>query len=248
MRSDTPRHPGPQAAQAAHDELDRHAGARGTVQGLNDGRLGERVELRDDARGLARAGVLGFAIDLRDDRLVQAERRVQELAQLRNARESGELQEDLVNILADRLVGGQQSVIGVQAGGLRVIVARAQMAVAPQPLFLPAHDHHQLGVRLEAEDPVHDVRAGFLQLVRELDIGLFVEARAQLDDHRHVLVRLRRFHQGADDRRIAPRAIQGLLDRENLRICGRLLDEIRDGRETLKGMMQQHVSAAQRRE
>jgi hypothetical protein len=75
----------------------------------------------------------GFALDLRDDRAVQAERRLQQLAQPRHAREAGQLQKDLVNVLADRLIGGQQAVVGVEARGLRVIVAGAQVAVAAQP-------------------------------------------------------------------------------------------------------------------
>ena len=42
-----------------------HAGARGAVQRLDDGRLGERVQLGDDARRLAGARMLGLALDLR---------------------------------------------------------------------------------------------------------------------------------------------------------------------------------------
>ena len=45
---------------------------------------------------------------------------------------------------------------------------------------------------LEAEDAVHDVRPRLLQLVRQFDVGLLVEARPQLDDDRDVLARLRR--------------------------------------------------------
>ena len=63
---------------------------------------------------------------------MQAERRMQELAQARHPRESGELQEDLVDVLADRLVGGHQAVVGVQPRGLGVVVAGAEVAVAPQ--------------------------------------------------------------------------------------------------------------------
>ena len=147
--------------------------------------------------------MLGLAIDLGHDGLMQAERRMQEPSQLRHAREARELQEDLVDVLADRLVRGQQPVIGVEARRLRVVVARAEMAVAAQSLLLAAHDHHELRVRLEAENAVHDVGTGLLELVRELDVRLLVEARAQLDDHRDVLAGLRRFHQCAHDRGVA---------------------------------------------
>ena len=173
---------------------------------------------------------------------------MQELAQPRHPREPGELQEDLVDVLADRFIGGQQAVVGVKPRRLGVVIAGAEMAVAAQALLLAAHDHHQFGMGLEAEHAVHDVRAGFLQLVRELDVGFLVEARPQLDDDRHVLAGLRRFDQRADDRRIAAGSIQCLLDGEYLRVARRLLDEIRDRPESLERVVQQHVAGAQRRE
>ena len=160
----------------------------------------------------------------------------------------GELQENLVDVLADRFIGGHQAVVGVQARGLGVVVAGAEVAVAAQTPLLAAHDHDQLGMGLEAEHAVHDVRAGLLQLGRELDVRLLVEARTQLDDHGDVLAGLRRFDQRADDRRIAAGAVQSLLDREHLRIARGLLDEIDDRAETLERVMQQHVAGAQGRE
>ena len=98
------------------------------------------------------------------------------------------------------LVAGHQAVVGVQARGLRDGSCRCPVAIAPEPLVLAAHDHDELGVRLEAEHAVHDVRAGLLQLVRELDVRLLVEARPQLDDDRDVLAGLRGLDQRADDR------------------------------------------------
>src|SRR5580658_1617964 len=94
----------PQAAHAAHDEVDTHAGSRRAVQRLDDGGLGERVELGNDARGSACARVSALPLDPLEQRLMQAERRMQQLAQTRNAGEPGQLQEYLVNVLADRLV------------------------------------------------------------------------------------------------------------------------------------------------
>ena len=72
-----------------------------------------------------------------------------------------------------------------------MVVAGAEMAVAAQAVGFAAHDHRHLGVRLEPHHAVHDVRAGFLQAVRQLDVGFFVESRAQLDDDRDVLAGLR---------------------------------------------------------
>ncbi len=100
-----------------------------------------------------------------------------------------------MDVLADGFVGGHQAVVGVEPRGLGVVIAGAQMAIAAQAFLLAAHDHDQFCVGLEAEYAVHDVRAGFLQLGGELDVRLFVEARAQLDDDRDVLARLRGFDQ-----------------------------------------------------
>ena len=198
--------------------------------------------------GLPARACSRLALDLCDQRLMQAEGRMQELAQARHPREAGELQENLVDVLADGFIGGQQAVVGVEPRGLGVVIAGAEMAVAAQTLLLAPHHHHQLGVRLEAEHAVHDVRAGLLQLVRELDVRLLVEARPQLDDHRHVLAGLRRFDQRADDGGIAAGPVQRLLDGEHLRIARRLLDEIRDRPESLERVVQQHIAGAQRGE
>ena len=106
-------------------------------------------------------------------------------------------------------------------------------------------DH--LGVSLVADHAVHDVRAGFLQPVGELDIGFFVEARAQLDDHGHVLAGLRGGDQRIDDRRLVAGAIQRLLDREHVRIRGRAAQEVDHRAEAVERMVQQHVVLADRR-
>ena len=47
------------------------------------------------------------------------------------------------DVLADLLAGGHQRQVGVVAGRGRVVVARGQVAVAPQFFFLAAHDQHR---------------------------------------------------------------------------------------------------------
>ena len=84
------------------------------------------------------ARVLGLALDLLDDRFVQAERRLQQLGEPRRLREARQLQEQLVHVLADLRIAGEQAVVGVAARGARVIVAGAQVAVAAQ--CRPARD------------------------------------------------------------------------------------------------------------
>ena len=122
-----------------------------------------------------------------------------------------------------------------------MVVAGAEVAVAAQAAALAAHDHRHLGVRLVADDAVHDVGAGLLQAVRELDVRRLVEARAQLDDHRDFLAGLRGRDQRIDDRRIVAGAIQRLLDREHVRIGRGAAQEIDHRREDSERMVQQHV-------
>jgi hypothetical protein len=189
--------------------------------------------------------MLTLALDFREQRLMQAEGRVQQLAQARHPGQAGELQKYLVDVLADGLVGGHEAVVGVQPGGLRMVVAGAQVAVTAQALLLTPDHHEELCVRLVAEHAVHDVGAGFLKLVGEFNIGLFIEARAQLDDDRHVLAGLRGVRQCAHDGRVAAGAIQSLLDGQHLWVGGRLLDEIHDRSEALERLVQQHIAGAQ---
>ena len=73
------------------------------------------------------------------------------------------LQEELVEILADRLVAGEKTVVRVLAGRPGMVIAGAQVAVATKSVVLAPHDHDQLGVRLEAHHAVHHLSARFLK-------------------------------------------------------------------------------------
>ena len=94
---------------------------------------------------------------------------------------------------------------------------------------------------LEPDDAVDDVRSGFLQAVREFDVLRFVRARHQLDNDRDFLARRRRVDELADDRGLRSGPVERLLDREDVRVRGRLGNEIDDRRERVKRVMQQHV-------
>src|SRR5205085_7711745 len=55
-----------EAADAANEEIDFHAGVAGAIERVDDRRLHESVELRHDRRSLAALGVLSLAIDHRN--------------------------------------------------------------------------------------------------------------------------------------------------------------------------------------
>ena len=57
------RNPRPQCADASYDEVHVHAGVRRPVEGLDDGRVGERVELGADAGRFPGTRMRSFAVD-----------------------------------------------------------------------------------------------------------------------------------------------------------------------------------------
>jgi hypothetical protein len=61
-RSERPTHAGPECANAADDKVDLHAVARGAVERAYDIRVRESIQLRDDPRRIAGAGVLRFSL------------------------------------------------------------------------------------------------------------------------------------------------------------------------------------------
>ena len=108
---------------------------------------------------------------------------------------------------------GQQPEVHVQPRGLRVVVAGPDVDVAAQPGALAADDERGLGVRLEPDQAVDDVGAGALQLARPDDVRLLVEAGLDLDEDDDLLAALGGADERLDDRRVARRPVQRLLDR-----------------------------------
>ena len=94
----------------------------------------------------------------------------------------------------------EQAEVLVDRARLRVVVARADVAVAADRAALVADDEQDLGVRLQADEAVDDVDAGLLQRLRPLDVRLLVEARLQLDERDDLLARLGCPDERADDR------------------------------------------------
>ena len=117
------------------------------------------------------------------------------------------------------------------------------MDVPPQPAALAADDEQRLAVRLQADQAVHDVRPGLLQLAGPLDVRPLVEARLDLDQDHDLLAPLRGANQVVHDPRIERRSIERLLDREDVGIVGGLLDEALDARrEALVGVVHEQVA------
>ena len=167
-----------------------------------------------------------LALDERDDPLLQPVRRDREPLPRRRRRVAGEQVEQRARVVGVGVARGEVGEIAVDARRRRVVVARRQVHVALDPVALAAHDQRHLAVGLEADEAVDHVHAGVLQRARPLDVGRLVEARLQLDDRGHLLAVLGGADQRPDDRRVGAGAVQRLLDRQHVRIVGRLGDEL----------------------
>ena len=163
---------------------------------------------------------------------------------------AGEVVEQLREIGTEIGIARQHTEVFVRGRGLRVVVARTEVAVAPDAVGLLAHDEQDLGVRLQADEPVDHVRTRLLEHAGPFDVGLLVEARFQLDERHDLLARFGRLHERRDDAGlVAAGAVQRLFDGEDRVVAGGLFDERLDRvREGVVGVVQQHVAAAHRPE
>ncbi len=241
--------PGLDRAGAADDQVDVHAGTRRPVEGLDDRHVDDRVELEHDPRRLARGGVPDLALDEVEEPAAQAVRRDEQPPERALARQSGQDVEQVGDVRAQLGATGQQPEVHVQAGRPRVVVAGPDVDVAAQPGTLAPDDERGLGVGLEPDQAVDHVGAGAFQLARPDDVRLLVEAGLDLDQDDDLLAALGGPDERLDDRRIARRAVQRLLDRQHVRVVGGLGDEPLDRcGERLVRVVDQDVAGADRGE
>ena len=175
--------------------------------------------------GLPAQGVAALVVDEPQQTLAQVQRGDEQALELLLDRVAGQLVEEAGEVLADLVVGGEQAEVLVDAARLRVVVARADVAVVAQHAVFLADDEGELAVRLEPDEAVDDVHAGLLELARPDDVRRLVEARLDLDEREHLLARLGRVDERLHDRAVARGAVERLLDGEHVRVARRLLEE-----------------------
>ena len=112
-----------------------------------------------------------------------------------------------------------------------MIVAGTQVRIAHQFAAFAALNQHQLGMRLDADHTVDHHGTRLLQARSQRQVGLLIEARAQLDYGSHFLAGARRVDQRIDDFRSCTAAIERLLDRQHARILGGLMQQVDHRRE-----------------
>src|SRR5262249_20718962 len=122
-----------------------------------------------------------------------------------------------------------------------MIVAGAEMDIAPDLIGVAPDDEQRFAMRFQSYDPVNDVRPGFLESARPLNISRFIKPRAQFDNGGHLFARGSRVDQRLDDWRITARPIKRNLDREHLWIGRRFFHKIDSWMEAGVGVVQQNV-------
>ena len=166
-------------------------------------------------------------------------------------RVAGEAVEQVGDVRGEHWIAREQTDVLVHRCRCWVVVPGADMAVTADRVALTPYEEDGLGMRLQPDDAVDDVDAGLLEGPRPGDVRLLVAPSRQLDEGDHLLAGLGRAHERAHDRGLAlvGRAVERLLDREDVGIVGRLVDERLDrGRESVVRVLHEHLLRAESRE
>ena len=135
--------------------------------------------------------------------------------------------------------------VGVKAGGDRVVVAGAQVAVAAgHAVLVAAHQHGQLAVGLEADHAVKNLHAGVFHAARPADIRGLVEAGHQLH-HQRGFLGGGGLNQRGKHGRVVAGAVERLLHAQHGGVFRALLDEIDHRIVGVVGVVEQNVALAQ---
>ncbi len=184
------------------------------------------------------------SLDGMDQMLAQGERRDRDLFEARGFRITGDEIEQLGCIAPERRIGGEQRQIGVNLGGLRMVVAGAEMHIGAKIAAFAAHDQAHLGVCLQFDEAVDDLHARAFQIARPFDVGGFIEAGLEFDQRGNGLACLGRFDQRFHDRGVVRGAIERLLDRNHVGIERGLPQELHHHVEAFERMMDDEILGA----
>ena len=102
------------------------------------------------------------------------------------------------------------------------------MNIAADFVLFFTNDERDLAMRLQPDQPINHMAAGFFQLLRPLDIIFLVKTRFQLNEDQDLFPGLRRRRQRGNNRRLPADAVERLLNRQNVRIARRLLNNSLD--------------------
>ncbi len=238
-------HLGGQDAGAADNHLHPDPGLRGLRQGAAQGFVGQRIHLEHDPHVLAFGRRGTRRIQAFDHGLVQVERRHQHLVQARQPVLAGQMQEDLIEIGCQRLIGGQVAQVGIQARRPRVVVAGRQVRVALElPVFSPGDQQH-LGVCLQTHHTIDHLGTDRLQTLGIADVGFFIKPCLELHHRGDLLAPPDGFAKQLHELRLGAGAVDGLLDGQHIRVLDRFPQESQHRIEALVRLVDQDVALLQ---
>src|SRR5262249_7442882 len=235
-------------ANAAHDEIERQPGTRSYVQRVDDVRIDQRVHLHPDRGGGAGLGVGDLLLDMLVNAIAQRQWRHRHTLELGRFGIAGDEVENAADVARDDRVAGEERQVGVNPRGDWVIIAGADMDIGGERGALAAHYQRQLGVWSQLDESEHVLHAGAFQVARPADVGLLVKARLEFDKCGHRLAGFGSFGERLDDRRIRRRAVERLLDGDDVGIASRLLQEVHYHVERLERVVDDEIFLPDRRQ
>src|SRR5215813_9104692 len=122
-----------------------------------------------------------------------------------------------------------------------MVVARAQMDIATDDIILLAHDDDDLGVNFQPAHAVDDVHSSFFQRLGPTDVVLLVKARLQFYKNSDLLPLVPGLEQGTNHGRLPTYSIECLLHSEHMLIERSRIQQVDDGSERVKRVLQQDV-------
>ena len=193
-------------------------------------------------------GVRDFLVDVIVDALAQRQRRHRHALEFGGLGIAGDKIEDARDVPRDDRIAGEERQVGIDARRHRMIIAGADMHVGRKRGALAAHHQRQLGVGLQLDEAEHDLHAGAFKVARPADIGLLVEARLEFDQRGDGFAGFGGLGQRPDDRGVGRGAVERLLDRDDVGIARRLLQEIHHHVERFIRVVDDEILLPDRRE
>src|SRR6202047_2553757 len=216
----------PEAADPAHDEVDVYPRIARRIEGVDDLGIDEGVALCPDRGGLAGFDEGNLPTNMFENPLLERNRRNRHPLEPGRLGIAGDIIKDTRDIAADYRIGGKERNVGIDLRRHRMVIAGADMTIGDEGACFTAHDHRQFSVCLQFDEAEHHLRAGAFEIARPANVGGLVEARLELDEGGHRLAGFRRLDQGAHDRTVGGGAIERLLNRDDLGIGRRLIEEL----------------------
>ena len=205
--------------------------------------IDQGIDLDDDAARIFRRGAAGFLVDHGEDLFPQGEGRHDQSVPAGRGRKTGDDVEQCGNIAHQQRIVGKIAQVGIEFRSFVVVIAGTEMDITVDAVFFAPDHQERLAVDLELGDAVDHVCAGLGQFHRPVYVVLLFETGFEFHQHGHLLAVAGRPDQGLHHRRTpAADPVEGLLDRQHIRIVRRGLQQTQDRIESQIRMMQQERS------